>query len=147
MRKLLPPHLYLLALLTTVAGHWASATDTAVLPLLLGTLLAIGGLAITVSQKQLFQSLQTNVDTFEAPDKLVQQGLYRHTRNPMYLGFALSLLGWAIAFPSVAGWLATAAFVLVSDRWYIPFEERAMQRRFGEPYSHYCATTPRWIGR
>lgn len=146
MQKILPPILYLIALAIIFASYFSFATDsTPLLLMFVGVLLAIAGLAITVFHNQLFKKEQTNIYTFARPDKLVKKGFFRYTRNPMYLGFSISLLGWAIAYSSVISWLAVAAFVLISDRWYIPFEEQAMREVFGEEYLQYCAETGRWF--
>ncbi|MGF1850255.1 methyltransferase family protein, partial [Vibrio lentus] len=74
------------------------------------------------------------------------EGVYKYTRNPMYLGFVVSLLGFAILTGAAnSSFLLTAIFVLVTDRWYIKFEEQMMRDKFGQDYEDYCRKVKRWI--
>lgn len=146
MRKLLPPQLYLLALTIIMICHFLFATTTTpLLQLIFGVLLAVAGLALSIYHSQLFKKEKTNIYTFSPPNKLVKKGLFQYSRNPMYLGFSLSLLGWVIAYGSGFGWLTVIAFIALTDRWYIAFEERAMLETFGDDYVRYCAETNRWF--
>lgn len=72
-------------------------------------------------------------------------GLFRLTRNPMYLGFSVALLGLAVFLGSLVPMLLAVAYVLISDRWYIAFEENRMLARFGEDYRRYARRTRRWL--
>ncbi len=65
----------------------------------------------------------------------------------MYLGFALFLAGVALALGGLFTTLPAALFVLAAERIYIPFEERAMTRVFGEDYLRYSKQVRRWFGR
>lgn len=80
-----------------------------------------------------------------AAASLVRTGIYRWTRNPMYLGFLLILTGWAIGAANVAAFLVLPAFVLYMNRFQIKPEERALSSIFGEDYRAYCAEARRWI--
>jgi protein-S-isoprenylcysteine O-methyltransferase Ste14 len=80
------------------------------------------------------------------PERLVQEGPYRCTRNPMYGGHLLFLTGLAIASrsPLAAGLLGWHL------RWFadrVRKDEKRLQERFGPAYDDYCARTPRWIPR
>ena len=83
-----------------------------------------------------------NVDRVSA---LVTSGVFGRTRNPMYVGFATMLVGWA-AFLAVP-WLilGPALFVVFTTRFQIVPEERAMRGRFGDAYSAYARRVPRWL--
>jgi protein-S-isoprenylcysteine O-methyltransferase Ste14 len=63
----------------------------------------------------------------------------------MYLGFVLLLLGTAMLLGTATPFFGPALFALVADRWYIAFEERAMQQKFGADYAAYRSRTRRWI--
>ncbi|MNJ74873.1 hypothetical protein D3C77_718740 [compost metagenome] len=76
---------------------------------------------------------------------LVTSGIYRVTRNPMYLGFALVLAAWTVFLASPFTLLGIAAFVLYIDRFQILPEERALHQLFGEAMDEYCARVRRWI--
>jgi protein-S-isoprenylcysteine O-methyltransferase Ste14 len=63
----------------------------------------------------------------------------------MYLGFAVFLTGLAILLGTLVPFLGPIAFIIAADRWYIPFEEDALKRKFGEQYEAYQRATRRWI--
>ena len=112
-----------------------------------GGVLAIVGIGISAVAKRQFQRIGTNVYTFEEPGELVTAGLFRVSRNPMYLGLILAGLGAALVSATLAALVLSAVFALIVRYWYIAFEENAMLRRFGEPYQAYCRTVGRWFGR
>ena len=112
-----------------------------------GGALAILGIAVSVAGKRRFQREETNVYTFENPDKLVADGLFGVSRNPMYLGLVLAGFGAALASGTAAALILAAAFALTVRYWYIAYEETVMRRRFGTDYDAYCRRVRRWIGR
>jgi protein-S-isoprenylcysteine O-methyltransferase Ste14 len=83
----------------------------------------------------------------DPPKKLVARGLYRFTRNPMYVGVLSILIGEAALFASATlFWYAAVAF-LFFYLFVVIYEEPALKRQFGEAYKNYCAAVPRWIPR
>jgi protein-S-isoprenylcysteine O-methyltransferase Ste14 len=145
--RLLPPHLVLILLVAMVALHLA-LPGPAVLAFpynLTGVVVAALGLAVTLSGARLFARVGTNIRTFNEPGKLVTDGPFCWSRNPMYLGFLLLLLGTATMLGTATPFLAPALFALVADRWYIAFEERAMREKFGADYAAYMGRTRRWL--
>ena len=143
----LPPRLWLLSALAMWLVHrWAP--DPHVLPLALrglGAAALVVGLAVAVWHKRLFGRLGTNIETFGTPDRLVREGLFGVSRNPMYLGMVLGLAGWAVLLGKATPWLVVVAFAALLDRWHVPFEERALERRFGADYEAYRRQVRRWI--
>ena len=148
--RLIPP----VALLVLLAGV-AFVTDRVVpwrveagraVPIAAG-ILAAAGIAIALLGVVEFRRAQTTVDPMypTRASAIVSNGVFRHTRNPMYVGFALLLLGWCawLANPlALASWLAFVAYL---DRVQIPAEERALRERFGEAFTEYVARTRRWL--
>lgn len=112
---------------------------------LLGLVLLIAGTGMGLLGAAHFNRIGTNIPTFNEPTLLVIDGLFRWTRNPMYLGFTLFLLGLAVMLGTLVPFLGPIAFAVTSDRWYIAFEERALRDKFGEPYEAYRRATRRWI--
>ncbi len=110
-----------------------------------GIPLIILGLGIASWHARLFKRVGTNIDTFEDPDILTTEGLFRVSRNPMYLGFLIMLLGVSIVLGSASPLLALVAFALLTQFWYIPIEERAMHRAFGQAYIDYKRRVRRWL--
>lgn len=76
---------------------------------------------------------------------VVNTGVYRFSRNPMYLGMALTLLGLAAWRSSLPGYLAVALFVAYMTRFQIRPEERALLAKFGDDFAAYQARVRRWI--
>ena len=81
----------------------------------------------------------------ESSSSLVRSGIYRHTRNPMYLGFLLILVGWATLTANILAFLVLPVFVLYMNRFQIKPEERALTLIFGDEFKAYCSTVRRWI--
>lgn len=76
---------------------------------------------------------------------LVTSGVYRHTRNPMYLGHCIILLSWACFLHSVVALLAAPAFMLYVSRFQIQPEERQLSARFPDAYPAFFKRVPRWL--
>jgi len=79
--------------------------------------------------------------------RLVVSGLYRVTRNPMYLGLLSVLVGWALLLGSLSPWLMVVAFERLIVILQIRAEEAALSSRFGDDYIRYTRQVNRWIGR
>ena len=94
-----------------------------------------------------FRKADTTVDPLH-PDRaseLVTGGVYRFTRNPMYLGFAAVLAGWDLYLGSWFGALSRPLYVLLMNRFQIGPEERALAGRFGAAYQAYRSRVRRWL--
>lgn len=87
----------------------------------------------------------TTLRPFETSSVLVTNGLYRVTRNPMYLSLLLSLVGAAVMLGSLSSLLVVPLFVVVMQRRFIEREEADLGVRFGATYGEYCARVRRWI--
>lgn len=145
--RLLPPTL-VLALLTVILVLYWLAPEPALLRgrwRLLGGPVGLLGILLAVIASRQFKRLSTNIRTFDDPAKLVVDGCYRFSRNPMYLGFALLLLGASLVTGGVYALTAPLAFVATSQWLYIPSEERAMARVFGDDYRAYRRRVRRWL--
>lgn len=147
MQRLLPPILLLICALFMVASHqfWPLFVWFEGPWRWLGVVLLIGGIGVAAWHKKLFARRGTNINTFAPPDQLVTEGLFQYSRNPMYLGMVLALLGLLVLLGSLSPLLWVLVFVLTANGWYIPFEERQMQKRFGEDYRVYRERVRRWL--
>jgi len=76
---------------------------------------------------------------------LVTEGVYRYTRNPMYLGMLCFLLAWALWLSTPLALLGLALYVGYLNRFQIGPEERVLEERFGTRFTSYCATVRRWL--
>ncbi len=79
------------------------------------------------------------------PERLVIVGLYRVTRNPMYVAVLLILFGWALGFASRGLWMYAAIVAIVFHLRVVLQEEPWLTRRHGEAYAAYKARVPRWL--
>lgn len=113
----------------------------------LALLVLLGGIAVCLAGVLSFRRARTTVNPLkpETASSLVVAGIYRHTRNPMYLGFAIVLLAWSIALASLPALLGVVAFVLYMNRFQIGPEEQALRRRFGANFDAYCRRVRRWV--
>lgn len=147
MRKLLlPPVVFLLSVVFMVLLHWQWPWQQWMpRPWNWGaTALIVAGLAISQWHARLFHRLGTNIQTFGEPGQLATDGLFRRTRNPMYLGMLLALAGVAVVLGSLSPLAVWLFFFALMQWWYVPFEERAMALRFGDAYREYQHKVPRW---
>lgn len=146
----LPP-LALCAALAAVIASLARWAPGANLPFpghrLVSVAAVLAGLAIAAAGVVEFRRARTTVNPL-SPDRasaVVTSGIYRFTRNPMYLGMALALAGvaaWAVSLP---GLLLVPVFCAYMGRFQIAPEERALLAGFGEAYASYMRRVRRWI--
>ncbi len=109
--------------------------------------LVVAGVALAVSGVVSFRHARTTVlpTRPEEASSLVSTGIYRFTRNPMYLGLLMILIAWAVFLSSAWALLGAAGFVLYISRFQIAPEERALSKLFGSEYARYQAGVRRWL--
>ncbi|MDE2996139.1 MAG: isoprenylcysteine carboxylmethyltransferase family protein [Bacteroidota bacterium] len=136
--------------LLTATLAWAGDT-LGWLPVSLGLTPAVFivtvGFVVAIAGVAAFRKAQTTVDPFN-PNKassLVTGGIYRHSRNPMYLGMLLVLMGWALYLSDGLSLALTLLFVPYMIRFQIKPEERVMREKFGEEFDRYCNAVRRWV--
>ena len=83
----------------------------------------------------------------DPPKKLVTRGLYRYSRNPMYVGVLTVVFGWAILYRSRGVAVYALVIALCFYSFVVFFEEPILRKRFGAEYERYCGEVPRWLGR
>jgi len=83
----------------------------------------------------------------ETATALVTSGVYAWTRNPMYLGLSILLLGWAIKLGTLSPLSGPLLFIPLIWHVQILPEEHALRMRFGKDYDQYCQRVNRWLGR
>lgn len=106
------------------------------------------GVALDLWSVSLFLRARTTINPLrpQRSRELVTTGPYRYTRNPMYLGLLLVLIGWACVLGSAGPLFVLPLFVWIVTAMQIVPEEAAMAERFGAAYTAYAARVPRWIG-
>lgn len=114
---------------------------------LLTALFAVAGVAFDLLGILAFRASRTTINPLkpERASALVTGGVYRVTRNPMYVGLALLLLAWASYLSALLPFVGPVLLVLWITRFQIQPEERVLQGIFGEAYSSYAARVRRWL--
>jgi protein-S-isoprenylcysteine O-methyltransferase Ste14 len=136
----------------TVAGlipAWIVSTDRGWgHGLIIGAVpLAIGLVMLLWCVRDFYVSGKGTLAPWDPPRRLVIVGLYRFTRNPMYVGIALLLAGWSLltASPLLAGYMVFLAIAF--HLRVVLYEEPRLKKKFGEEWAKYAATVPRWLPR
>jgi protein-S-isoprenylcysteine O-methyltransferase Ste14 len=144
---MLPPAYFALAIVSAALAHFFLPTWQMLgFPWRFAGLLLVGvGAVLAVLAAQAFKRHQTSIRPFERPAALITGGVYRLSRNPIYLGMTVMLLGIAV-FLGSAGALATVpALLVVLDRRFVTNEERMLARVFGARFDTYRRRVRRWV--
>jgi protein-S-isoprenylcysteine O-methyltransferase Ste14 len=143
----LPPTYFFIAIVAMASIHWLVPLGRflswpwrwiGVLPILLGLAVA------TVAERQ-FKRAGTAVKPFEPSSALVTGGVFRLSRNPMYLGLVLVLFGLGIALGSAIPFVVVPVFVWSITVRFIGPEEKLMTEQFGDDYEAYKSKVRRWL--
>ena len=142
-----PPLIYLSALgvgfgLDAVIGS-GSLPSRAAVPV--GAASIITGTGLMGSFVRAFRRARTPIDPYTPSEAIVTDGPYRLTRNPAYLGMALTYAGIAIVVNKPWALVPLPVAIALIDRGVIAREERYLERKFGTPYVEYKRRVRRWI--
>ncbi|WP_322994797.1 isoprenylcysteine carboxylmethyltransferase family protein [Castellaniella sp.] len=123
-----------------LAVSWDFSLIVAVALALLGVVVSLAGMAI-------FRRSGTTADPRQPAQAsaLVVSGIYGYSRNPMYLGILLILVGWAVFLGNPLSVLLLVAFVCYITRYQIVPEERLLQEKFADEFSAYKTKVRRWL--
>jgi len=142
----IPPNYFYLAIILTVVFHF-------ILPKFnyiqspynyLGVILIILGLWLTIWPWQIFKKHNTS-ERFVQSKALVTEGPYEFSRNPMYLGMTLVLLGLVIVIQNILSFIFPVLFFLVIHFMFVPYEEEKNEQDFGQKYLGYKNKVRKWI--
>ena len=142
-----PPLAYIGGLLAGLVLEliWPIADPTTIVRVVVGIAGFAAWLVLDGNAMQRFRHAGTNMIPFKPSTALVTSGVYRFTRNPMYLGMAAFYVGIAVA----AGWIWALVLlplvILAIDRLVIVREEPSLERKFGTAYTDYKSHVRRWI--
>jgi protein-S-isoprenylcysteine O-methyltransferase Ste14 len=147
---MLPPLVVVVAFAAAmwlVAAHLPAFAMALPARLPIATGLALGGLVVVASGVIAFRRARTTVSPLvpEEARALVTDGIYRCSRNPMYLGFLVVLAGWGVYLANAAAFVALPCFMLLITRMQIVPEEHALDSKFGQPYRDYVRRVRRWL--
>jgi protein-S-isoprenylcysteine O-methyltransferase Ste14 len=145
--KIKPPTYLLIAIILVLALHFLLPGMTLISSpwTLFGILPIVAGIAINLSADQVFHRAETAVCPFDMPSALVTYGPYRFTRNPMYLGFVMILIGITMLMGSLTPFVIVFAFWLLLDRQFVNQEEQKLAAKFVARWDMYKKQTRRWL--
>jgi len=142
------PLLFMFALLATMVVLAMLTPGLRVLETpvtLLGIVPLVSGVLLILISAGLFRRRNTTLNPYGESSALVQDGLYRYSRNPMYLGMLLVLAGTAVWLGHVLPFAALPVFMAVVSRQTIRHEEQALEAHFGDAYRAYRQRVRRWL--
>lgn len=134
-----------IALILAMCRFTPTAVPLPEFHLIVGKVLIWSGIAIALSAMLSFRLHRTTILPFRNPDALIQTGIFRWSRNPIYLGEAFIVAGACTKFGQALPWFVLPLFVIGVNRLVIRWEETALRAKFGDEYTAYCATTRRWL--
>ncbi|MCK5027157.1 MAG: isoprenylcysteine carboxylmethyltransferase family protein [Candidatus Pacebacteria bacterium] len=109
-----------------------------------GLVVLLAGVFLNQRSWLLFRKHKTTFK-FEKSTYFMKEGLYKYSRNPMYLGMVLLLLGIAICLGNLVSLVPPVLFFVVIDQMFIPYEEEKMENTFGDEYLDYKGKVKRWL--
>ncbi len=145
---IMPPPLLVfgtLALALLIDGHFLAWPEISPSALAAGLTLVAAGLVPIFLALRLFKRAGTAAEPWRPSTSLVGSGIYRFTRNPMYVGMLTIYAGLALAAHSKVAALLFIPLFVAMDRLVVAREEKYLQRRFGQPYDDYRASVRRWL--
>jgi len=147
VRKILPPTYFFACLIISVVLHYTLYSIEIIhYPFnLTGFLFFVLGTGLNIWPDQQLKKEKTTVKPFEKPSALIQTGAYKISRNPMYLGMSLLLMGAGFILGSIASFVGTIIFIASMEIIFIPEEERNMKMQFGEEFETYKKRVRRWL--
>lgn len=146
-KKVLPPTYFNLALLLSLILHFLIPIDKIIrFPWnLLGLIPALIGVVLNLHADRSFKQFSTTVKPFQESTALIQNGTFSFTRNPMYLGMTLILLGLSIFLGSISPYVIVIFYIILMDRIFIRVEEHMLADTFESEWLEYKKKTRRWI--
>jgi protein-S-isoprenylcysteine O-methyltransferase Ste14 len=145
--KITPPVYLFLTIAIMLLLHFL-LPGTRVLPFpwnLLGIIPLVLGIVMNLVADRSFKKNETTVKPLEESTALISTGAFRVSRHPMYLGFVLVLFGIAVLMGSLTPYAVVFIFTIFMDVVFIRFEEKELERTFGEAWFEYRSKVRRWI--
>ena len=112
---------------------------------LIGRAMIWAGAALSLTAIISFRVHRTSVLPFRTPDVLMRSGVYRWSRNPIYLGEAIILAGACLKFGHMLPWVVLPIFIFGANLGFIAWEESTLRQKFGTVFDDYCRQTRRWL--
>ena len=145
--KIPPPILTLIFIAIAYVAKWVAPIPFAVRGILrlIGFALVVIGFLCGVAAFLAFRKARTTLDPHGKVSTIVTYGIYRFTRNPIYLAFLLMLIGFPLNSGSYWGVVLAPVFVVTMNRLVIEKEEAYLEKKFGDVYISYKSRVRRWL--
>lgn len=112
---------------------------------LIGFIPIAASLLITGNAAKTLAREKTAIGPFAEPSHLVTSGIYRYSRNPMYLGMSLIMLGCAFFFGSLSALIPVFVYMIILQILFILPEEKRLEQHFNDEFIDFCSRTRRWL--
>lgn len=145
--KIPPPVVFLIC--AALIYFSPNFTEPMLILRILAVIIALTAISIDLLGLLAFWQKKTTINPLD-PSKtshLVTHGIYRFTRNPMYLGFACQLTAWTLWLSNLLALIWVWGFILYITRFQIVPEERLLAEKFGAEFKAYQQQVPRWLWR
>ena len=146
-RKIVPDGWFVIMLALSFVFHYLLPV-TRIIPHpyhLTGIAIILSGFALTLAANRVMLKNRTTNQPEGTPDLLVTSGPFKISRNPVYLGMTIILLGVEILLGSLSVLIFPVIFVIIIDRLFVKREEHVLENMFGERYLEYKKRVRRWI--
>ena len=146
-KKILPPVYFLAAaVMMAVLNYFAPIRNILYPPVTYsGAVFIIIGFFIMIWSAVLFNKAGTAIKPFDESTHMVTEGMYQLTRNPMYLGMVVILLGIALLFGTLTPFIPIPIFIWLIQTIFISHEENTLEKTFGDKYREYKDRVRRWL--
>jgi len=147
MRKILPPTYFLMSIVLIVILHYIYPFFLLIaMPWsLLGLLPITIGICLNLLADRQMKKQNTTVKPFQKSSSLIKGGVFRISRNPMYLGMATILFGVAFLLDSISPFVVVVCFMVIMNFNFIKNEETMLEDIFGDAYLQYQKKVRKWI--
>jgi len=147
MKKIFPPTHFYTYLIISVLLHYVFPVKQIINKpfIYAGIIFIIIGIMFNILADKIFKKQKTTVKPDQKPTSLIVHGPFRISRNPMYLGMTLFLIGAGIYLGSITSFIGVILFIAAMEFYFIPDEERMMKEAFGEDFENYKRKVRRWI--
>jgi len=145
--KIMPPTWMLIAIIAMLVLNSLLPVAKIIPTLwnLCGLVFLVSGITLNLIADRAFQQVGTTVKPYQESSNLVTGGVFQISRNPMYLGMVLMLIGIAVLLRSLSPLLIVIPFAILIDQIYIRVEEQMLMEKFGAKWQAYKAQTRRWL--
>lgn len=144
---MLPPGYLLISLILMILTYWL-LPGVVIAPgpvRMFGVVFVVLGILLNIAAKQAMKKAQTPVSPFAKTTSLITWGVYSWTRNPMYLGLVLLLVGVSILMGNLLPMIITLLFALIMQNRFVTLEEKKLSEEFKDRWEDYKNRTRRWI--